>query len=258
MVMTRKGESMETQLKTFQEMIQSSEKIVFFEGAGVSTASGIPDFRSADGIFMQETNTPFSPEQIISQSFFNQHPELYFEFHFDKLVYPEAKPNIGHTFPVFLQEKGKDVHIITQNIDGLDLVAGARHVYELHGNVRENYCLTCGTTYGLNQLAKDDQGIPRCPIDQGIVRPNIVMYGEMLDQSTIEGAIMAIATADMLVVMGTSLMVYPAASFLEYFRGQHLVVINQSALQLSRPNALVFQDRIANVLHPLYVEMASE
>lgn len=254
-MMKRKGVSMEAQLNKFLEMIEISQKIVFFEGAGVSTASGIPDFRSADGIFMQATGTQFQPEQIISHSFFERYPDIYFDFHFDKLVYPQAQPNIGHFFPVYLQELGKDVHIVTQNIDGLDILAGANHVYELHGNVRENYCLDCGRTYGLEELVKDEQGIPRCPKDQGIIRPNIVMYEESLNQATIQSGVEAIASADMLIVMGTSLMVYPAASFIQYFTGDHFVVINQSPIQVHRSNALVFQDTIANVLNPLQMLM---
>lgn len=239
------------QLKQFQQMIDQSHKIVFFDGAGVSTASGIPDFRSADGIFMEETGSQYRPEQIISHSFFLQYPHIYFDFHFDKLVYPQAQPNIGHIFPVVLDQAGKDVTIVTQNIDGLDHVAGSSKIYELHGNVRENYCLTCKTPYAIEDLIKDEIGIPRCPKDHGIVRPNIVMYEEPLDQDTIMGAVEAISQADMLVVMGTSLMVYPAASFITYFNGPHFVVINQSPLQVHRKDALVFQDTISNVLEPL-------
>lgn len=235
----------------FQQALNNSKKIVFFGGAGVSTESGIPDFRSANGIFMQETNSEFSPEQIISHSFFKRYPKQYFDFHFDKLVYPEAQPNLAHTFLKTLEDAGKDVTVVTQNIDGLHQVAGSTKVLELHGTVLDNYCLTCHEHYALNELELDHDGIPRCPKDGGIVRPNIVMYEESLDSATIEAAVQAIATADMLIVAGTSLSVYPAAGFVDLFNGEHLVVINKTPLRSVRHDAIVFEDSISKVFKQL-------
>lgn len=234
-------------IQDFKKAIEDSQRIVFFGGAGVSTESGIPDFRSANGIFMQETHSHYRPEEVISAGFFEQYPQVYFDFHFDKLVYPKAQPNPGHRFMAQLEQTGKDVTIVTQNIDGLHQKAGSSRVYELHGTVLDNYCLTCGKHYRLDDLEKDAQGIPRCPIDGGIVRPNIVMYGEGLDPETLTGAIRAIAQADLLIVAGTSLVVYPAAGLIDYFRGDHLVVINKTPLRGIRQDAIVFEDSLSHI-----------
>lgn len=238
---------MSEQIEALTDALKQSQRIVFFGGAGVSTESGIPDFRSADGIFMQETGNQYRPEQIISHSFFKRFPAVYFDFHFDKLVYPSAQPNLAHTFLVELEKMGKDVSVVTQNIDGLHQLAGSSKVYELHGSVYDNYCLTCGRHYLVDQLQRDEAGIPRCPEDGGIVRPNIVMYEEPLDQQTIMQAIDAIRSADLLIVAGTSLVVYPAASFINYFQGDQMVIINKSPLQVTYPGALVFEDSISHV-----------
>ncbi|WP_414049887.1 NAD-dependent protein deacylase [Macrococcus animalis] len=234
-------------IQQFEQALNASKKIVFFGGAGVSTESGIPDFRSANGIFMQETNSEFTPEQIISHSFFKRYPQQYFEFHFDKLVYPNAQPNLAHTFLKTLEDQGKEITIVTQNIDGLHQAAGSTNVLELHGTVINNYCLYCNENYTLDELEQDQEGIPRCPKDGGIVRPDIVMYEEPLDSSTIENAIKAISNADMLIVAGTSLSVYPAAGFVDLFNGQHLVVINKTPLRAVRHDAIVFEDSISNI-----------
>ncbi|WP_414042803.1 NAD-dependent protein deacylase [Macrococcus animalis] len=234
-------------IQQFEQALNASKKIVFFGGAGVSTESGIPDFRSANGIFMQETNSEFTPEQIISHSFFKRYPQQYFEFHFDKLVYPNAQPNLAHTFLKTLEDQGKEITIVTQNIDGLHQAAGSTNVLELHGTVINNYCLYCNENYTLDELEQDQEGIPRCPKDGGIVRPDIVMYEEPLDSSTIENAIKAISNADMLIVGGTSLSVYPAAGFVDLFNGQHLVVINKTPLRAVRHDAIVFEDSISNI-----------
>lgn len=245
---------MQDKIQSFQEMLSQSHKIVFFGGAGVSTESGIPDFRSANGIFMEETGHAFTPEQVISHSFFLKYPKIYFDFHFEKLVYPQAKPNLAHQFLVDLENKGYDVSVVTQNIDGLHQMAGSKKVYELHGTVYNNYCLDCGRTYSVDTLQKDSEGIPRCPEDGGIVRPDIVMYEEGLDQTTIMGAIQAIKEADMLIVAGTSLIVYPAASFVDYFNGKHMVVINKTPIRVSRPDALVFEDSISHVFQQIHLD----
>lgn len=238
---------MDNKIQQFQEKLEQSNKIVFFGGAGVSTASGIPDFRSATGLFMQTTGKNFSAEEIISRSFFERYPEEFFEFYFDKLIYPEAKPNLAHKFLVDLEKRGKDVTIVTQNIDGLHQVAGSRNVLELHGTVLDNYCLQCNKAYSLEELTRDKQGVPRCKEDHGIVRPDIVLYEEGLNQQTIQDTISAIEEADMLMVAGTSLIVYPAAGLINYFKGEHFVVINKTPIHTYLPNALVFEDTLNEV-----------
>lgn len=241
-------------IQQFKQALLDSKKIVFFGGAGVSTESGIPDFRSANGIFMQETNSEFSPEQIISHSFFKRYPKHYFDFHFDKLVYPDAQPNLAHTFLRTLEDSGKDVTVVTQNIDGLHQLAGSSKVLELHGTVINNYCIECNQNYSLNELTLDETGIPRCPKDGGIVRPDIVMYEESLDTNTIESAIQAINSADMLIVAGTSLSVYPAAGFVDLFHGKYLIVINKTPLRSVREDAIIFEDTISNVFKKIQKE----
>ncbi|AMB99174.1 NAD-dependent deacetylase [Aerococcus urinaehominis] len=238
-------------IKCFSQYIDQADQIVFFTGAGMSTASGIPDFRSAGGLFMEQLGGSYRPEEIVSHDFFSRYPQAYFTYHFDKLVYPEAQPNLGHRFIADLEDQGKQISVVTQNIDGLHQQAGSHHVFELHGTVLDNYCLTCGRHYRLDQLEKDQEGVPRCPSDGGIVRPNIVLYQENLPEQTVKGAVAAISQADLLVVLGTSLQVYPAAGFLNYFQGDHLVVVNKSPLSLDRPGLLVFEDSIENVFSQL-------
>lgn len=242
-------------IEQFKEQIRDSQRIVFFTGAGMSTASGIPDFRSADGLFMADLGQSYHPEELVSHEFFNRHPKQFFDYFFDKLVYEDAKPNSGHEFIANLESQHKQVSVVTQNIDGLHQKAGSSEVYELHGTVLDNYCLECGRHFELHELEKDQAGIPRCPDDKGIVRPNIVLYQEMLDDSTVSQAIKRISEADLIVVLGTSLVVYPAASFLGYFKGDHLTVVNKSVIQhLPYPNALVFEDTIENVFGQLVDE----
>ncbi|MGF3075849.1 NAD-dependent protein deacylase [Facklamia sp. P12955] len=237
----------ENQIKEFAQIIQKSRKIVFFGGAGVSTASGIPDFRSADGLFMQETNYQYSAEEIISHSFYKQHPQIFFEYYFEHLVYPEIQPNLAHFFLKELENKGKEVTVVTQNIDGLHQKAGSSRVLELHGSVLNNFCTQCGSYYALDQLEKDAQGIPRCPKDQAIIKPDVVLYEESLNEETINQSIQAISQADLMIIAGTSLNVYPAASFIHYFRGNSQVIINQTPILISKPNALIFEDKIEAV-----------
>lgn len=236
-----------------QEQLDQSLNIVFFGGAGVSTESGIPDFRSAEGIFVQETGSAYSPEEIISHDFFKGHPKVFFDFYFDKLIYPDAKPNSVHRFLADLEAAGKQVTIVTQNIDGLHQDAGSSEVYELHGTVRENYCLECNRKYSLEELERDADGIPRCSFDNGIVRPNIVLYQEGLDQNTIEASIKAIESCDMLIIGGTSLVVYPAAGLVHYFNGEHLVVINKTIIQARQAGALTFEDSLSAVFDQLEI-----
>lgn len=242
---------MDDKIQQFKQQIQDSQRIVFFTGAGMSTASGIPDFRSANGLFMEDLGGTYSPEEVVSHHFFTQHPKEYFAYHFDKLVYTEAKPNAGHEFIANLEGSGKDVSVVTQNIDGLHQKAGSKAVYELHGTVLDYYCVECGQRYLPEDLHIDEDGIPRCTIDQGIVRPDIVLYGEQLDQNTVNGAVDKIRQADLLVILGTSLVVYPAAGFLRYFQGQYLTVVNKSPLTIPFNNALVFEDSIETVFEQL-------
>ena len=237
-----------------QEAINNSHRIVLFGGAGVSTESGIPDFRSANGIFMQNSGIEYRPEEIISYSFYKQHPKEFFDFHFQKLVYEEAEPNITHTFMADLEINGKDVTIVTQNIDGLHQKAGSQKVLELHGNVFEYYCEACGEEYTLNNISRDGDGIPRCKYDQGIVRPNIVMYEETLNLETLNQSIQAISQADLLIVAGTSLVVYPAAGLLHYFNGDNLVVINKTPLNIVKENALFFEKNLSEVFKQLSID----
>lgn len=215
----------EEEVKKLQEIIDDSQRIVFFGGAGVSTESGIPDFRSADGIYHQHYK--YAPEQVVSHSFFVHHTEAFYDFYKEKMLCLEAVPNKAHKKLAELEEKGKLTAVITQNIDGLHQMAGSRRVYELHGSVHRNYCQKCGKFYDAAYV-KGAAGIPICQCG-GIIKPDVVLYEESLDASTIRGSIEAISNADTLIIGGTSLVVYPAAGFIDYFHGKHLVVINKSA-----------------------------
>ena len=205
-----------------QSIIDESEKIVFFGGAGVSTESGIPDFRSQDGLYNMKYKYP--PEQIISHSFFMADPEEFFRFYRDRMIYPAAKPNAAHLKLAELERAGKLSAVVTQNIDGLHSDAGSKNVIELHGSVRQNHCMKCGKSYGLEFIASAD-GVPRCSCG-GIVKPDVVLYEEPLDEHVLTGAVAAIAAADALIVGGTSLVVYPAAGLTRYFTGDTLAICN--------------------------------
>lgn len=213
------------EVRKLQEIIDDSRRIVFFGGAGVSTESGIPDFRSADGIYHQHYK--YAPEQVVSHSFFKAHPDVFYEFYKEKMMCLEAEPNAAHRKLAQLEEAGRLTAVITQNIDGLHQKAGSKKVYELHGSIHRNYCQKCGRFYDAAYV-KASPGIPRCECG-GIIKPDVVLYEESLDSMTIEKSIRAIAEADTLIIGGTSLVVYPAAGFIDYFRGRHLVVINKSA-----------------------------
>ncbi|MCZ0718035.1 NAD-dependent protein deacylase [Aerococcus kribbianus] len=240
-----------TKIQELKDLLQESTHLAFFGGAGVSTESGIPDFRSANGIFQQATNRLVAPEEVLSKPFFATYPSEFFDFYFKYLVYEEAQPNTCHHFLASLENKGQRVSVITQNVDNLHEQAGSQEVYHLHGKSADNYCLQCGRHYDLADLHADDQGIPRCPEDNGIVRPNIVLYGETLPESDVTGAIQALQEADLLIVAGTSLMVYPAASFLGYYQGKQMVVINKSPITVPYSNALVFQTSLGEVIQAL-------
>ncbi len=213
----------ETEIAKLQEIIDDSENIVFFGGAGVSTESNIPDFRSADGLYQQKYK--YSPEQIVSHSFFVYHTEEFYEFYKEKMIFLDAKPNAAHLKLAELEAAGKLQAIVTQNIDGLHQAAGSKVVYELHGSIHRNFCQRCKKFYDAEYI-KNSAGIPKCECG-GTIKPDVVLYEEGLDSGIIQKSIQAISTADTLIIGGTSLVVYPAAGFIDYFRGKHLVVINK-------------------------------
>lgn len=241
---------MTDKIRTFKKQLEESQMIAFFGGAGVSTESGIPDFRSSTGLYKENNRGHYSAEELISYSFFKRYPDEFFDYYFEHLVFEKAEPNAGHLFLKELEDAGKDVHIITQNIDGLHQKAGSSKVYELHGSVLRNYCTKCGQAYDLNELELDTVGIPRCPLDQAIVRPDVVLYEEGLDQNTMQGAISAIKRADMLIIAGTSLVVYPAAGLIRYFNGKHLIAINKTPIAVP-DGTLMFEDSIGKVISDL-------
>lgn len=207
-----------------QKIIDDSKAIVFFGGAGVSTESGIPDFRSADGLYHQKYK--YSPEQVVSHSFFMKYPKQFYEFYKERMMCLDAKPNAAHNKLSELESLGKLKAVVTQNIDGLHQAAGSKIVYELHGSIHRNYCMKCGKFYDA-EYVKNSKEVPCCTCG-GMIKPDVVLYEEGLDGNVINGAIRAIASADTLIIGGTSLVVYPAAGFIDYFRGKHLVVINKS------------------------------
>ncbi len=231
-------------MKSLQDIIDKGRRIVFFGGAGVSTESGIPDFRSVDGLYNQKYAYP--PETILSDMFFYTHTEEFFRFYRDKMIFPDAQPNAAHKKLFELEQAGKLRGIVTQNIDGLHRKAGNKLVYELHGTVFQNTCLECGRKYGLDFIL-NTEGVPRCECG-GVVKPDVVLYGESLDSATITGACREISRADVLIVAGTSLTVQPAASFLDYFSGRDLVVINRDVTSADSRASLVLHERVGEVL----------
>lgn len=214
----------EKETQQLQKIVDESQNIVFFGGAGVSTESNIPDFRSADGIYHQQYR--YSPEEVVSHSFFMENTEAFYDFYKEKMMILDAKPNPAHLKLAEMEQAGKLKAVITQNIDGLHQAAGSKKVYELHGSIHRNYCMKCRRFYDA-QYVKKSEGIPRCECG-GIMKPDVVLYEEGLDSGIIQGAVEAIAQADTLIIGGTSLVVYPAAGFIDYFRGRHLIVINKS------------------------------
>ena len=232
------------------KIIGISSNIVFFGGAGMSTESGIPDFRSVDGIYNQKLNKRFSPEEMVSHTFLMSHPEEFFEFLFNKMIFLEATPNEGHQALAELESHGQLQAVVTQNIDGLHQKAGSEEVYELHGTVMRWYCMDCGRSYSLDYaLQENGKGVvPRCAHCGGVVRPDVVLYEEALNELVLENAVRAIRKADTLIVGGTSLAVYPAAGLLDYFRGDNLVVINKTATRADTSANLLIREPIGKVL----------
>ena len=235
--------------EVLQQWVDEAQRIVFFGGAGVSTESGIPDFRSVDGLYNQKYDYP--PETILSDTFFYTHTEEFFRFYRDKMLFPDAQPNAAHKKLFELEQAGKLRGIVTQNIDGLHHKAGNKCIYELHGTVYSNTCLECGRKYGLDYML-NTTGVPRCSCG-GVIKPDVVLYGESLDQYTIIGACREISNADVLIVAGTSLTVQPAASFLDYFSGRDLVVINRDATSADSRASLVLHERVGEVLGAIKV-----
>ena len=230
---------------TLQEIIDDSRRIVFFGGAGVSTESGIPDFRSVDGLYHQHYDYP--PETILSHTFFERRPEEFFRFYRDKLLPLDAEPNAAHRKLAELEQCGRLTAIVTQNIDGLHQKAGSKTVYELHGSVWRNYCMDCGRAWGPEKLRDDRRPVPRCDCG-GVIKPDVVLYEEGLDDGILAASVHAIRTADTMIVAGTSLTVYPAAGLLRYFRGKHLVLINRDATPMDDRADLVLHEKVGEVL----------
>ena len=227
-----------------KEWIDGSDNIVFFGGAGVSTESGIPDFRSVDGLYNQQYKYP--PETIISHSFYMRYPEEFYRFYKDRMLFTDAAPNAAHRALARLEERGKLKAVITQNIDGLHQAAGSREVLELHGSVHRNYCTRCGQFYDLDYVVKSE-GVPKCSCG-GTIKPDVVLYEEGLDNRTMQKAVNYIRDADMLIIGGTSLVVYPAAGLIDYYRGNKLVLINKAATSRDSQADLVLSDSIGQVL----------
>lgn len=234
-------------LDIFKQWVAESQRIVVFTGAGVSTESGIPDFRSADGLYSQKFDYP--PETIISHSFYERKPEYFFRFYREKMLPLDYEPNITHKVLARWEQEGKLLAVVTQNIDGLHQKAGSKHVFELHGSVLRNYCTRCGKFY-LAEFIRDAEGIPKCDCG-GTVKPDVVLYEEGLDQTTIENSIRAIHNADLLIVAGTSLTVYPAAGLIDYYPGNRLVLINRDVTPRDGAADLVLHESLGDVFSQL-------
>ena len=234
--------------EALKQLVDSSERIVFFGGAGVSTESGIPDFRSVDGLYHQKYDYP--PETILSHTFFMHKPEEFFKFYRDKMLPLDAKPNKAHLKLAEWEKEGKLIGVVTQNIDGLHQAAGSKKVFELHGSIHRNYCMKCGRFYPPEYIRDCSDPIPCCECG-GRIKPDVVLYEEGLDDAVVSGAIHAISKADLMIVAGTSLTVYPAAGLLRYFRGKHLVLINRDSTPMDSRCDLVIHDKVGEVLSSL-------
>lgn len=237
-------------METLQRWVDESSSIVFFGGAGVSTESGLPDFRSVDGLYHQHYAEP--PETILSHSYFMHNTEGFYRFYREKMLFPDAQPNEAHQKLAQLEAAGKLAAVVTQNIDGLHQKAGSKTVYELHGSVSRNYCTRCGRFYTLEEVMAAE-GVPRCACG-GVIKPDVVLYEEALDEDTVAGAVRAIRRADLLIVAGTSLVVYPAAGLIRYYRGDKLVLINLQPTPADGIANLVIHDKVGRVLKEIRVE----
>ncbi len=239
---------MQQELETLKKWIDNSDHIVFFGGAGVSTESGIPDFRSVDGLYNQQYDYP--PETILSHTFFRRNTEEFYRFYRAKMLALDAKPNAAHKKLAQWEQEGKLKAVVTQNIDGLHQAAGSKMVYELHGSVHRNYCQKCGAFYDARYIL-ESQGIPKCERCGGIIKPDVVLYEEGLDDATMRGAIRAISHADVLIIGGTSLTVYPAAGLIDYYNGNKLVLINKSVTPMDSRADLLVQGPIGEIFSQL-------
>lgn len=245
---------LEEKIENFQKIYDNADSIVFFGGAGVSTESGIPDFRSQDGLYSQQWKYP--PETIISRSFFDANPVEFYRFYREKLIIKNIEPNTAHFQLAKMEEKGKLKAVVTQNIDGLHQKAGSKNVFELHGSTLRNFCMDCGAEYGIDFIAESENSpdkLPCCAKCGGLVKPDVVLYEESLDQNVINGAVNAIKNADTLIIGGTSLVVYPAAGLIDYFRGKNIVLINKSATAGDARANLVIHESIGKVLGMLKI-----
>ncbi|MCM1497457.1 MAG: NAD-dependent protein deacylase [Clostridium sp.] len=240
-------EESKEKIQKLKNIIEESDNIVFFGGAGVSTESGIPDFRSVDGLYNQQYKYP--PEVMVSHSFYVNHPEEFFEFYKKKMIALEAKPNAAHLKLADLEKRGKVRAVITQNIDGLHYAAGSKEVLELHGSVHRNYCESCGKSYPVQYIV-DSAGVPKCECG-GTVKPDVVLYEEGLDATTMQKTVQYIRDAEVLIIGGTSLAVYPAAGFIDYFHGKHLVVINMDQTARDVHADLLINERIGEVFQQI-------
>lgn len=236
------------QLQLLASWIQKSNNIVFFGGAGTSTESGIPDFRSAAGLYQTQHNSPYPPEVMLSRSFFMSSPDIFFDFYRSKMIHPGAKPNGAHRLLAELEKSGRLKAVITQNIDGLHQIAGSRRVLELHGSIHRNHCMGCQRYYGLEEWLEQEGSVPRCEDCGGIIKPDVVLYEEALDHEVLVEAVDAIAAADLLIIGGTSLTVQPAASLVTYFRGRHTVLLNGEPTPYDDQADLIITERIGEVL----------
>ena len=238
-------------MKSLQEIIDESNSIVFFGGAGVSTESGIPDFRSVDGLYNQKYDVP--PEVILSHDYFMSHADGFYKFYRDKMLCLDAKPNAAHLKLAELGKAGKLSAVVTQNIDGLHTAAGSKTVYELHGSIHRNYCMKCHKFFSAQDILGFD-GVPHCDCG-GIIKPDVVLYGENLDDATVDGALAAISSCDTLIIAGTSMTVYPAAGFVRYFKGKNLVLINRDETPYDKNADLVIHDKVGQVLSRLNIKI---
>ncbi len=239
---------MQDKLETLKKWVEESNNIVFFGGAGVSTESGIPDFRSVDGLYHQQYDFP--PETILSHTFYMRKTEEFYRFYRAKMLALDAKPNAAHLKLAQWEKEGKLKAIVTQNIDGLHQAAGSKTVYELHGSVHRNYCVKCGAFYDAEYI-RDSTGVPKCEKCGGQIKPDVVLYEEGLDQATVNGAVKAIHNADVLIIGGTSLTVYPAAGLIDYYRGKKLVQINKSVTPMDSRADLLLQGSIGEIFSQL-------
>ncbi|HIW60458.1 MAG TPA: NAD-dependent protein deacylase [Candidatus Anaerobutyricum avicola] len=239
---------MDEKIRRLKEIVDNTDNLVFFGGAGVSTESGIPDFRSTDGLYNMKYKYP--PETIVSHTFFVRRTEEFYEFYKDKMMALDAKPNKAHYKLAQWEQEGKCRAVVTQNIDGLHQMAGSKKVLELHGSIHRNYCTKCGKFFDAAYV-KNSEGVPRCDACGGLVKPDVVLYEESLDSQTISDAVYAISHADVLIIGGTSLAVYPAAGMIDYFRGSHLVLINRSSTPRDSQADLIINDSIGEVFGQL-------